>query len=80
PKRVLPVQVQSLSIKEQAFDGKLNPIRVSANLTLRVLTYRDLNITNPGYWVFMASFTQKEVMSGVNTMGDASALASLVPF
>jgi hypothetical protein len=79
PKRVLPVQVQSLTIKEQAFDGKLNPIRISANLSLKVLTYRDLNITNPGYWVFMASFTQKEVMSGLNTLGDASALANALP-
>jgi hypothetical protein len=79
PKRVLPVQVQSLTIKEQAFDGKLNPIRISANLSLRVLTYRDLDITNPGYWVFMASFTQKEVLSGMNTLGDASALANSLP-
>lgn len=80
PKRVLPVQVQSLTIKEQAFDGRLNPIRVSANLSLRVLTYRDLNVSNPGYWVFMASFTQKEVMSGMNTLGDSTALSNLLPF
>jgi hypothetical protein len=80
PKRVLPVQVQGLTLKEQAFDGRLNPIRVSANLTLKVLTYRDLNITNPGYWVFMASFTQKKVMSALNTAGDASAIGNLLPF
>jgi len=80
PHRVLPVQVQSLSIKEQAFDVQLNPIRVSADLTLRVMTYRDLTITNPGYWVFMASFTQKEVMAAMNTIGDASAINNLLPF
>jgi hypothetical protein len=80
PKRVLPVQVQSMTIKEQAFDGKLNPIRISANLSLKVLTYRDLNITNPGYWVFMASFTQKEVMSGLNTLGNISSLGNALPF
>lgn len=79
PKRVLPVQVQSLTIKEQAFDGRLNPIRISANVSLKVLTYRDLDMTNPGYWVFMASFTQKEVMSGLNTLGNSSALANVLP-
>jgi hypothetical protein len=66
PRRVLPVQVQSLSIKEQAFDAKLNPIRASAELSLQVLTYRDLDVTNPGYWVYLAAFTQKQVMAGLS--------------
>jgi hypothetical protein len=77
PRRVLPVQLQSLSIKEEAFDQKLNPIRAKADLSLRVLTYRDLDVTNPGYWVYLASFTQKEVMSGLNTFGDRSGIAAL---
>ncbi|MFO0992811.1 MAG: hypothetical protein U1E67_12870 [Hyphomicrobiales bacterium] len=76
-RRVLPVQVQSLSIKEEAFDQKLNPIRAKADLSLRVLTYRDLEITNPGYWVYLAAFTQKEVMSALNTYGDTSGIAAL---
>jgi hypothetical protein len=77
PKRVLPVQVQSLSIKEEAFDQQLNPIRAKADLSLRVLTYRDLDFTNPGYWVYLASFTQKEAMSALNTFGDTSGIAAL---
>jgi hypothetical protein len=77
PKRVLPVQVQSLSIKEEAFDQKLNPIRAKADLTLNVLTYRDLDVTNPGYWVYLTAFTQKEVMAALNTFGDSSGLRSL---
>ncbi len=56
PRRVLPVRMQSLSIKEEAFDQKLNPIRAKADLSLEALTYRDLDITNPGYWVYLASF------------------------
>jgi len=76
-RRVLPVQVQSLSIKEEAFDQKLNPIRAKADLSLRVLTYRDLDVTNPGYWVYLAAFTQKEVMSAHNTYGDTSGIAAL---
>lgn len=66
PARILPVRVTSLSLTEQAFDTHLNPIQVKADLGLKVLTYRDLELTNPGYWVYMASFTQKEVMSALN--------------
>jgi hypothetical protein len=77
--RVLPVKVESLTIKEQAFDTSLNPIRVSVDMSLKVLSYRDLEITNPGYWVYMASFAQKEVLAGANTIGSASAIADLLP-
>lgn len=79
PKRVLPVQVKSMSIREQAFDQQLNPIRASAELSLGVLTYRDLDITNPGYWVYMASFTQKEVLAAMNTLGEKTGIQGLLP-
>jgi hypothetical protein len=79
-RRVLPVQVQSLTIKEEAFDPALNPIRARADLSLKVLTYRDLDVTNPGYWVYLAAFTQKEVMAGLNTLGDRTGLQSALPF
>lgn len=73
-KRVLPVKVGSLSIKEEAFDQRLNPIRAKVDLSLQVLTYRDLDITNPGYWVYMASFTQKEVMATLNKASGPTGL------
>lgn len=79
PKRVLPVQVEAVSIREQAFDQALNPIRASADLSLKVLTYRDLDVTNPGYWVYMAAFTQKEVMAAINTLGEKTGIQSLLP-
>jgi hypothetical protein len=66
PARVLPVRVASVSITEQAFDPSLNPILAKADLSLKVLTYRDLDLTNPGYWVYMAAFNQKEVMAAKN--------------
>lgn len=77
--RVLPVRVESLTVKEQAFDAGLNPIRVEAELSLKVQTYRDLEFTNPGYWVYMAGFARKEVLAGMNTIGGGSALADLLP-
>lgn len=77
--RVLPVRLESLTLKEQAFDVNLNPIRATADLTLHVQTYRELEITNPGYWVYMASFANKEVLGAINTVGNASAFAGTLP-
>jgi hypothetical protein len=79
-RRVLPVQIQSLSIREEAFDQKLNPIRARADLSMRVLTYRDLDVTNPGYWVYLAAFTQKEAMAGLHTLGDPAGIQAVLPF
>ena len=79
-RRVLPVQVQSLTIREQAFDQRLNPIRATADISARVMTYRDLDVANPGYWAYMASFTQKEALSALNTIGDAAGIRAVLPF
>jgi len=79
-RRVLPVQVTSLSIREEAFDQRLNPIRARAEISLRVLTYRDLDVTHPGYWVYLAAFTQKEVLAGLDTLGDRAGIAAILPF
>lgn len=79
PRRVLPVQIDSLSIREQAFDQQLNPIRVQVEMSASVQTYRDLDITNPGYWVYMSSFTQKEVMATLNTFGNRTGIQGFLP-
>ncbi|HEX8641622.1 MAG TPA: hypothetical protein VF704_10780 [Allosphingosinicella sp.] len=78
-RRVLPVQLTALSIKEQSFDPALNPIRATADLQLRVLTHRDVDPLNPGYWVYAASLAQKEVMAGINTFADAPGIRSMLP-
>jgi hypothetical protein len=78
--RVLPVRVNSVSVTEQAFDVNLNPILARAELSLNVLTYRELEMSNPGYWVYMASFSQKEVMSGLNLVQNSSAIKGILPF
>jgi hypothetical protein len=75
--RVLPVRLESLSIREEAFDQALNPIRARADLSLRVLTYRDLSVTDPGYWVYLAALTQKQAMASANTFGANSGLQAL---
>lgn len=79
PARVLPVRVNSVSITEKAFDTRLNPILAEADLNLKVLTYRELDMTNPGYWVYMASFAQKEVMATMNLVQGGSTIRGMLP-
>jgi hypothetical protein len=78
PKRVLPVRLSTFSIVEEAYDVDLNPIRASVNLGLRVLSYNDLSLTNPGYYLFLAHQVTKEVMAQVGSqIGLANTLAGL---
>src|SRR6267378_4566128 len=63
PARVLPVRITSLSITEEAFDTLLNPIRAKVDLSLQVLSYFDLKVTNPGYQLFLAHHIAKEVLA-----------------
>jgi hypothetical protein len=75
PKRVLPVRLTTFSITEEAYDVGLNPIRASVNLGLRVLSYSDLSLTHPGYYLFLAHQVTKEVMA---TVGSATGLVDAV--
>ena len=72
--RILPVKVTDCSITEEAYDQALNPIRAKVGLGLRVLSYNDLSITNPGYYVFLAHQIVKETMSVVSTASDLTAV------
>lgn len=78
PARVLPVRITSLSITEEAFDTLLNPIRVKVDLTLQVLSYFDLKLTNPGYQLFLAHHIAKEVLANVNVANSALNLSASV--
>jgi len=72
--RILPVRVTDCTITEEAYDPSLNPIRAKAGLGLRVLSYNDLSITNPGYYIFLAHQVAKETMSQINTVSDLSSV------
>ena len=73
--RILPVRVEEFSITEDAHDTALNPIRAKVSLGLRVLTYNDLSITNPGYYMFLAHQVVKETMAAIGTVQNVSAVA-----
>ena len=73
-KRVLPVRLTEFTITEEAHDVSLNPIRARVSLGLRVLSYNDLPLTNPGYYIFLAHQIAKETMA---TMGSISNLGAV---
>lgn len=73
-KRVVPVRVTGLNIVENAYDTHLNPIRANIDLSLRVLSYSDLKITNPGYALFMTHQIVKEAMAVVGSVDSLSAV------
>ncbi|HEY8204612.1 MAG TPA: hypothetical protein VIF81_07795 [Pyrinomonadaceae bacterium] len=74
-KRVVPVRLTELSITEEAHDVSLNPIRAKVSLGLRVLSYNDLSITNPGYWVFLTHQIVKETMATIGSVSNIGAVA-----
>ncbi|PVM82180.1 hypothetical protein [Caulobacter endophyticus] len=72
--RILPVRVTDCSITEEAYDPLLNPIRAKVGLGLKVLSYNDFSITNPGYYVFLAHQVLKETMSVINLASDLTTV------
>ncbi|MBS0168326.1 MAG: hypothetical protein JSR29_19760 [Nitrospira sp.] len=76
--RVLPVRVTGFSITEEAYDPMLNPIRAKVDLTLTVLSYADLKLTNPGYSLFMVHQIAKEVMATSNVAVSTQNLATSI--
>ena len=61
--RVVPVRVTDLSITEEAFDARLNPIRVKVSLGLRVLSVDDLGFDHRGGTLFMGHLRSREAMA-----------------
>lgn len=78
--RVLPVRLNELTITEELHDSKLNPIQAKVKVGLQVLSYNDLSLTNPGYYVFLAHQTVKEVMASIGSVRSAGDLTQTVKF
>ncbi len=53
---------------------KLNPIRAKVDLSLYVLSYADLKLTNPGYALFLAHQIAKEVLATSNVANNSGNL------
>lgn len=74
PARVVPVRITDMSITEEQFDPLLNPTRAKVDLTLNVLSYHDLHVTNPGQAIFFAHQIIKELLATSNVINSATNL------
>lgn len=77
PQRVLPVRLTGFSITEEEFDTVLNPIRAKVDLSLQVLSYADLKISNPGYSMFLAHQIAKESLATRNVSNSARNIQNI---
>jgi len=76
PQRVLPVRIDEFSITENAHDVNLNPIRAKVSLGLRVLSYNDLSLKHPGYYLFLAHQQVKETMASIGSINNLAAIGA----
>ncbi|MGZ5441106.1 MAG: CIS tube protein [Thermoanaerobaculia bacterium] len=72
--RIVPVRITELSITEEAFDPRLNPIRAKVTLALRVLTVDDLGFLHRGGGLYLLYQMQKERLAASLRNAAASAL------
>jgi len=70
--RIVPVKIESLSITETAHDANLYPIRADVSVGMKVLTYNDLSMSNPGYWAFIAHQVVKETLATIASLNNAA--------
>lgn len=74
PKRIVPVRITEMSITEEAFDAKLNPMRAKVSLGLRVLTVDDLGFASTGGNLFLSYLQGKELLAAKAPGGSFAAL------
>lgn len=77
PKQVQPVQIQSMSISEEAFSTELNPIRAKISLEMRVLTYSDLAMGTSEYNQYMAYQQALEALALTAPSDDRAVLGGI---
>ena len=72
--RIMPIRLTELSVTEEAFDPKLNPIRAKVSIGMRVLTIDDVNFTDKAGSLYMAYQRRKEALAQLNQFGPLSTL------
>lgn len=68
--RVAPVRVSELSITEEAFDARLNPLRARVSLGLRVLSTDDLGFAGRGGALFLQHLHRRESLATMSGEAD----------
>jgi len=77
PNRVVPVQLKTYSISEEAFDTHLNPIRATVSLSMRALTYSDLASSEPGFTHFLSYQSNLQSMETTKSISQLGAITRL---
>jgi hypothetical protein len=72
--RVVPVRITDLSITEEAFDARLNPLRAKVTLAMRVLTVDDLGFDHKGGALYLVYQQAKERLALRSPGGSLPAL------
>jgi hypothetical protein len=83
--RVVPVQVTSIAITEQAFDQLLNPIQAKVDLTMRSLTACELHDAKaPFDTLALVNLSAKKALAHLQVaqmaLGAAQTVRGLLPF
>ena len=81
PVRVLPVNITALSVTEQQFDERLNPLQAKVELGLTVLTDSELQRRGEPFKT-LATVMQvaKEGLARVGTAQSLGSISSMLPF
>jgi hypothetical protein len=72
--RIVPVRLTELSVTEEVFDPRLNPLRAKVSLGLRVLSVDDLGFAHRGGGIFMSYVQQKESLAGQSSSAALSII------
>jgi hypothetical protein len=76
--RILPVRVTSVSIHEQQFDHRLNPINARVDVGVEVL--KESELSEPFKTLAMITHVTKEGLSRIGTAQSAASIGALHPF
>ncbi|MEM8961947.1 MAG: hypothetical protein AAGD38_10725 [Acidobacteriota bacterium] len=75
-RRIVPVRIDSLDITEELHDVNLNPIRARVGVSMQVLTYDDLSLTNPGRAIYLANQVLRETLAIEGSLDNVSSVVS----
>ena len=76
--RILPVRISQFSVRETAFDNRLNPIRAEIDLGMEVVSCGELGWRNMGAWLYMANRVHREGLGLMHSAVTAEQLANQI--
>ncbi|MDY6979905.1 MAG: hypothetical protein SV201_08495 [Pseudomonadota bacterium] len=80
PSRVLPVDIKSMSITEQKYDPKLNPVQAEVQIGLQVTSFPKNSKDNIGKGALSYTQSVKEAQAALNLANAADFAIDVIPF